>query len=74
MVDRFWSSPAGREISWRRRGMRTRYLSIESEPEQKGRRGSRYRAARVQRDLLDQLHAVNQHPLTGPVAVDVAFG
>jgi hypothetical protein len=73
MVDRFWSSPAGCEIGWRERGMRTRYLSIESEPEQKGRRGNRDRSARAQRDLLDQLRAVNQHPLTGPVAVDVAF-
>jgi hypothetical protein len=73
MVDRFWSSPAGREISWRQRVMRTRYLSVESEPEQKGRRGNRGRSARAQLDLLDQLRAVNQHPLTGPVAVDVAF-
>jgi hypothetical protein len=73
MVDSFWSSPAGREIGWRSRGMRTRYLRIESEPEQKGSRGSRDRSAKAQHDLLDQLRAVNQHPLTGPVSVDVAF-
>jgi len=73
MVDSFWSSPTGRQIAWRLRGMRTRYMRIDGEPEQKSGRGSRNRSAKAQRDLMDHLCAVNQHPLTGPVAVDIAF-
>jgi hypothetical protein len=55
VIDSFWRSTAGPEISWRRWEMRTRYLRSEGEPEQKTRRGSRYRAAATQRDLADQL-------------------
>ena len=45
MGDGFWRSPVGHEIAWRQRGMWTRYLRVEGEPEQKASRGSRHRAA-----------------------------
>jgi hypothetical protein len=73
MRDGFWEGPTGRQILWRRRWLRVRRLSLEGEPEQKARRGSGYRSARAQQDLIGQLTAVGQHPLTGPVALDVCF-
>ncbi|SMC65622.1 hypothetical protein [Kibdelosporangium aridum] len=50
-----------------------RRLQMDGEPEQKARRGGAHRAARAQRDLVEQLTAFRQHPLTGPVALDVRF-
>jgi hypothetical protein len=72
-MDNFWDSRVARGIRWRQRWLRTRRLQIVGEPEQKARRGSRYRVAEAQRDLTGQLRDRGQGPLTGPVALDVAF-
>ena len=72
-IDSFWDSQIAREIRWCQRCLRTRSLRIDGEPEQKARRGGRYRATNTQRDLVGQLRERDQHPLTGPVALDVAF-
>ncbi len=72
-MDTFWDSHTARDIQWRQRWLRTRQLQIVGEPEQKARRGSRYRIAEAQRDLTGQLRDRSQDPLAGPVALNVAF-
>lgn len=73
MANGFWEGPEGRQVLWRRRWLRVRRLRLVGEPEQKGRRGGGHRAARAQRELVDQLAGFRHGPLTGPVALDIHF-
>ncbi|MFI7109679.1 hypothetical protein ACIBK9_25465 [Nonomuraea sp. NPDC050227] len=52
--------------------LRTLYMTIEGEPEQKGARGHRLAVA-FQQQVVDHMVAARRRPFTGPVALDLYF-